>query len=391
MRNAFIRAGVQRMIGHRLWALLLLSTTVTLSTAAPPSAGSASTLPRMSDPALSPDGRYVAFFAQQGGRRVLELLDLERDDDVSPVLDHGKDEGYSVDWCGWVNSERLLCGYHASARKDGAIQDLTRLVAVNPDGSDSKVVLQGARAGGDERTRPRVLDWMPRDLKAVKLLLVEDGEEYPSVFKFDLYSGKLEREVKAQAPIRHFATEIADYDLRFGWGIVDGELQGFVLEGRRQKKRWRRLQRLRPASGPEALAPLPNRLLGNHLHAIGKYEGSDAMWLVDLDDAEDPRVIAAREHADGASPLLTADGTLLGITYRSDPSAAIYIDASAQHVAERVVEQLAAREARVVDCVLNPHRFIVFARGKDADTGRYYLYDVRADDTELRELGIASP
>jgi len=380
------------MIGYRPWAFLLLSTILTLSTAAPPPSGdSASALPRMSAPALSPDGRYVSFFAQEGGRRVLALLDLERDDDVSPVLDHGKDEGYSVDWCGWVNSERLLCGYHATGRDGSVTRDLTRLVAMNPDGSDPKIVMQGARLGGDKRTRPRVLDWMSRDLKAVKLQWVEEGEEYPSVFKLDVYSGKLEREMKPQAPIRQFATEVADYELRFGWGTVEGELQCFVIEGRRKKREWRRLQRVRPASGPEALVPLPNRLLGNHLHAIGKYEGRDAMWLVDLDDAEDPRVIAARDHADGASPLLTAGGTLLGITYRTDPSAAIYIDASAQSVAERVAGQLAAHEARVVDFVLNPHRFVVFVRRKDADPGRYYLYDVRADDTELRELGNASP
>ncbi|MGH8518806.1 MAG: hypothetical protein ACREUE_15250, partial [Panacagrimonas sp.] len=70
----------------------------------------AAELPRMRDPALSPDARYLAFGSPDeaaGGGMALDVLELDRDDRRRRLLESA-DAG-TVDWCMWGNSERLVC------------------------------------------------------------------------------------------------------------------------------------------------------------------------------------------------------------------------------------------------------------------------------------------
>ena len=117
------------------------------------------------DIALSPSGGRVAFVSPGPGRSPL-LYTVPVGSDSEPRLAlsaDGKPERLSR--CGWVSEQRLICTVYLVSDKVVAGQPLgaTRLVAVNADGSNVKLLSRRSRAydlyvsfGGGE-----VIDWQP--------------------------------------------------------------------------------------------------------------------------------------------------------------------------------------------------------------------------------------
>lgn len=370
------------MIGHRLraspWILFLAMTSGSLAAAAD--------LPHMEAPSLSPDGRYLAYLSRDdSGRAALDVLDLDRDDHRSRALEADAVEGQVLDWCGWGNGERLLCGIHGPAG-DG----VSGLVAVNVDGSDRRVLLRQVNPGGDARTRPRAIDFLGGDPKSILVCLHAPGEAYPSVQRLHLYTGALKLEVAAQAPIRHFLLDEQD-EVRFGWGEQgDGTIAAFARLGKPRSWRslqWKRLSRFRLATGPGVLRPLgAERLHGSAVRALGPYEEGESLYTVDLTDQRDPVRLSGHSGPGAGRPLVSAKGRLLGLAFPAGDAPALIYDGRLQNVTERVGQQRPGTAVTVLDHVDNPARFVVQSQ-RAREPARVHLYGIAGSAFELRELG----
>jgi hypothetical protein len=369
----------------RILLFLVMTLMSTMAGAAP----AKKEVPPMENPALSPDGRYLAYLLRDiAGNAAVELLDLDRDDAHRRVLDAGAIEaGVVIDRCGWGNSERLLCGFRG--RTNAAVSGL---FAVNADGSGPRMLVRQVRAGGDERTRPEVIGWERDDLRSVLIALHASGEDYPSVQRLDLYTGALELLLPAQAPIQNFILD-GYGEVRFGWGQApDGTSAAFSRLGKARLWRglkWQRLTRFAPASGPNVLRPLKGDVyLGDSVSAVGRDAGGDAIWHIDVNDRTDPQRMRAGNGE--CRPIVSPRGRLLGLEFPQDAERRWWwMDGRSDNVIGCVAAQLPDAEITMLDYVDNPSRFILQAspRGKTKASPRVYLYRIAGGPFELRELG----
>src|SRR5262245_17357463 len=161
-------------------ALMILASGPALSDPLPISAFSRE--PAVSSVFISPDAKQIAWIGSVKGE--LHLLVMERGS-ASPVkvlLGPAKQEAFRLRWCNWGNNTRLVCGYLAMNQTAGVIFPITRLVSINADGTDSKVLVQNGRAGISQY-QDNIIDWTPDDPETVLIELDDDGNTFPSVFK----------------------------------------------------------------------------------------------------------------------------------------------------------------------------------------------------------------
>jgi hypothetical protein len=298
------------------------------------------------------------------------------------VIDASGFDGQSLDWWGWGNSERLLCGLHLGKH--------STVLAVNVDGSDRRVLLRHEQRGDDADLRPHVIDWLPREPGFVLLRLQAAGDAWPSAQQLDVLDGTLKTRVAAQPPIRHFITDPFG-EVRFGWGTEpDGTMAGFSRLGEPKLWRplkWKRLTRFRPPPGVPALQPMPVHVdVADQLRAVGRRGAHDAMWSLDLTDQEDPQLDVFADGTHAMQPIVSPRGALIGLELPGGERPVVWYDGRSENVVERVGKELGGAQVRVIDSVDNPSRYLIRAR-RGSEPSRLYLYGMAGGPFELRQIG----
>ena len=175
----------------------VLGCVVTLSCAADESALKTSPLaqafgsqPRMWALKLSPDGNKIVFLqALPAGVNIARMVDFTKPAAPTVVLS-GRPNEFDVTWCDWANDTRLLCGIGGTGKGQnvGVPVQFTRLVGVNADGSDMRVLLERSRDGFTQY-QDRVVDWLPDDADHVLVQMPSQGGSGVGIL--DIKSGQM--------------------------------------------------------------------------------------------------------------------------------------------------------------------------------------------------------
>jgi len=128
-----IERGRRSVVGIRAATLLTLAFGTAVADQIPMSAFAR--LPATDAVSISPDGRYLAIIKFQNDKMGVFTLDLQQPGAMRPVLGEDKDGKFRMTWCHWANDSRLVCGYRAMNKEMAVIYPVTRMVAVNADGS----------------------------------------------------------------------------------------------------------------------------------------------------------------------------------------------------------------------------------------------------------------
>jgi hypothetical protein len=99
------------------------------------------TMPALWNVQISPDGSKIVFLQMHAEDLPIAVVFDFASGTAKMVLASEKDR-FDLSWCSWANDERILCGYSAVHRKAHLLFPVTRLVAVNADGSDLRVLMQ---------------------------------------------------------------------------------------------------------------------------------------------------------------------------------------------------------------------------------------------------------
>ena len=345
---------------------------------------------------ISPDGHYLSMLALRGDRRAVLVADLTGHDSAHMVLSSDLNQATDISWCHWANETRLVCGIREMTNApNGIVYIATRLMAVDPDGKNSLVLMQdlGPNPGVSQgQLQDNVVDWAPGkpntilvaspeiqvDAKMRALMRSGGGSlgaqysEFPAVYEVDIVTGTMTLRLHAQQPIRHILTD-AHGEARFGWGYQDQSTQIEYYVRPIANQGWRLLQK-----GDFSEARLePGAICSDNpdcAYAFGQLEGRNALWRMDLTGGTPPKVEFSHPAVDVQSAVLDNNRRLIGVIYETDHPFFYATEPKIKAILDAVKPVLPDAFISVVSRTRDDRLYVLLTTG-DIDPGSYYLYD----------------
>jgi dipeptidyl aminopeptidase/acylaminoacyl peptidase len=354
---------------------------------APPTIDAFARLPQVRDVTVSPDGSQIAYISALGDNSIAVTVDLRHPDEPLHPLMRSEPGKYEIKWCNWANDTRLLCGLMAMAREPGGlVYPITRLVAVNADGSKLKVLLQNSSARGAQ-LQDRILDWTPNDPDTVLIQLDDDMNGFPSVFKMDVNNGSRKPATREHWPIRNFITDAAG-NVRLGTGYGNNGTTEQYFARLEESDDWQRLAKVKAFEATDVLEPVAMAPGTNMAYATGNFEGRSALWKMDLTDQKEPELVFSHPLVDASRPQFTSDGRLLGIWYELDRPFIFYTDELSRSVVAAMNKAQPSTFNFIADRSRDEKTFVIHSYS-DVDDGTYFVLDTV--QKKLRRIGTAYP
>ena len=135
----------------------------------------------------------------------------------------------------------------------------------------------------------------------------------PAVFELNVVTGQMTIRQHARDPIRHWVTDTHG-QVRLGWGFSGTAISYWAhLDG---ESSWHRLSKFEVFSRENHFAPIAISAEDpNVAYAIGPSDGRNAIWLIDLTDKEEPKLVFSHPLVDVDEPVIGRDGRLIGVQY----------------------------------------------------------------------------
>ncbi len=354
---------------------------------------------------LSPDGSKLAYLTPRGGLgTTVYTVDLATG--KSQVATSADGKPLRLARCNWVSNERLLCVVHALQSGAGELVGSTRLIGVDADGSDLKLVTQmaGVNAVWTHQHGGSVIDFLPGEDGAVLRSryfvpegkvgsLIEKRDQGFGVERVDTRTGATR---KVEAPKKEAAEFITD-----GRGNVRimgmNPLVGDGYSSRTIKyfyralgeERWRDLSTYdvltQDGFNPFAVDPVKNIAYG-----LKKKDGRLAAYSMALDGTLATNLLHAHPEVDVDNFVRVGrDRRVVGVSFATDKRQVVYFDKDVDQMAGALSRALPSAPAtHIVDSSLDGNKLLLWA-GSDVDPGGYYLFDRQAK--RLNKLMLARP
>ncbi len=305
-------------------------------------------------------------------------------------------DGFSLLWCRWSGDTRMMCGLHAPSESHGVVVSKTRLVGVDADGKNVKVLREVEDAPGPSLLE-QILTWDVPGRPNTVLMLARSGtagkdfsfrigadasQPLPSIFALDTVTGDFKMEMRPHEPLTSYLLD-AKGEAALGWGAAPGGVTEFDVRDA-QTHNWRKLATL-----PGTLQPVALCAEGlNCAYALGDSDGRTALWRIDLAGKEQPIVDFAQPAADLVTPLLARDGHLLGVRYDTSEPMVYYTDSTAAGITDNLKRLLPGQFLELESETRDGHQHVVKA-SSETDLGTYYVYDTERN--VLARLGTGYP
>jgi dipeptidyl aminopeptidase/acylaminoacyl peptidase len=266
------------------------------------------------------------------------------------------------------------------------IYGVSRLVAVNSDGSEQKVLIQNSEAGRTQ-FQDQILDWTPDEPDTVLMELDIERRGFPAIYAININTGRRQLRSREHYPIRSYATDGAG-NVRFGYGYTETSTVMQYFARLDNEKKWLPLAKVDMFGGEDALVPLAIIPGTNRAFATRDHEGRDALWEMDLTDQVEPKLVFSHPQVDAASPIVTPDGKLIGIRYETDRPSVHYTDEATRALVGTIDRLLPSTFNYISDYSLDRQVYIVRA-SSDVVAGTYYL--LRAGSKKIYRIDTAYP
>jgi dipeptidyl aminopeptidase/acylaminoacyl peptidase len=351
---------------------------------------------------LSPDGHTIAYvtpLAGQGTAVETQVLSKDAKPKVALYSD-GKEE--HISHCDWVANDRLVCAIRG-VFKDVVPQPFQRLVAVNADGSNLKLLNKpqthfqhSFETGGTE-----VIDWLPDENGLVlisRLYVAQDSIEnrYGSV-RNGLGVDRLDTRTLATNSVvppgqsasgyvsdQHGTVRIMEQsDIVGATGTNSGTARFFYRVKGNDK--WQPLSTYNYFSR-EGFEPVAVDRDKDVAYGFKKKDGRLAVYTFSLDSGSNETLLFARDDVDVTDIIdIGRQHRVVGVAYVTDRRHAMYTDPTIAALEKALSGALHSESVGIVDESLDETKLLILA-SSDVDPGTYYLFDRNS-----RQLGTLLP
>jgi dipeptidyl aminopeptidase/acylaminoacyl peptidase len=341
---------------------------------------------------LSPDGTHVAMIEPLSGRGAMLVVANLATGDSKTVLQASGDPDQLTD-CHWASPTRIICNVYIIQQLDQKLS-FTRMVSVNSDGSDMKVLSTPERSGalGIMQSGGEVIDWGPDGSSGSVLMTRTYVPEYSTGthtastkegMGVELVDATTLKRKQVESARRNAAEYISD-----GHGTVrvmgiastdtDGHLSGRIsysyrLPGSRD---WKALGDLvQGASGTTGFNPYAVDRDANVVYGFDDQDGRTALYSISLDGNLTRKLVSANAKVDAGGLIrIGRQRRVVGVSYVTDKRTTEFFDPELQKLRTALGKALPGKLISFVDASADESKLLMFA-GSDKDPGTYYLYD----------------
>jgi dipeptidyl aminopeptidase/acylaminoacyl peptidase len=352
--------------------------------------------PAISDVHVSSDGRYILYTAAEKGKSLLNTVD--RQTGRTAIISLGNDQDIQIVWCRWAGSRRIVCGLRKAAALNAPDhpRDLTRLIAIDADGSRSKLLVDNSfgpvrienqivspGTNSDGSILAQVFRYPPRAKHT-------EYSPRPEVVRINVNTGTMTSLASVAQTMPDLMSFISDMS---GDVIVGGGFQGdsvIFWVRRPSDPRWHELFRYRPLTNPPR--PIPFAVIPGTQRAYAFAHGAHhrALFQIDLNDEHDDWLEYESDDADVLRPIFSGSGQLLGVTIDTDQPSTHYFDTQDAAVVANANKLLPDRMNEIVDTTPDKRVYVVRSYS-DADPNAFYLLDLAGKVREFELVGSAYP
>jgi acetyl esterase/lipase len=356
---------------------------------------------------LSPNGTRLAFIAPGPGQStVLFTADTAGGSVPKRALTaDGNPERLTS--CSWVSEERLTCEVFMMVESGGEIYPFSRVLAVDADGKNMRVLSRAARAddaylalGGGE-----IIDSLPGENGSVLMGRIFVPEERQGTNLVDTRQGygvdRIDTKSGAAHAVEQPKKDASDYisdgrgnirimavrDIAGATGYDSGTVNYYYrAKGSRD---WKSLSAYRHQTD-DGFIPVAVDSDLDVAYGFKKADGRQALYSIALDGSKRETVVYAHPEVDVDGLVrIGRSRRVVGATYATDKRQAVYFDPALKALGAALSKALPGLPLiRFMDSNLDESRLLIWA-GSDTDPGRYYLYDKAAK--QLNEIMLARP
>ena len=363
--------------------------------------------PAVGAPRLSPDGSSVMYITPGPGPRgyaVISNLETGKTNVMTSV--DGNPE--ILNWCNYSSSDRAVCRISALTHQLAQILGFQRLVSMNIDGTDGKLL--GQRSSFyDTYLRQSdgvILDWNgARDGKVLmeRSYIPEGGqaavESRLARSKSGLGVDVVDTRTLQASSVETPREEASDYmtDGRGNVRImrVDEVRQFNALTGQIKyfyrtagSHDWKTL--VDYGEYDEQIEPLAIDADINAVYVLKKKDGRQALYTIKLDGTRAEKLIAENPRVDIDGVVRVGEGLrVIGYTFADESRHATYFDPEFKALADSLSKALPHLPlVDFVDASSDGRKLLIYAES-DNDPGRFYLFD--RDKKTLNEAMVERP
>jgi len=375
--------------------VLLLSASAALAAEAPRNFDPAAAFgarPSVTGLSLSPDGKSVAYVAPMDGQGA-QLLTLKLDGPMTPqraLVANGKP--IRLDSCGWVASDRLVCTLYAMLKAPiGELMPVTRLVAVNADGSNQREISNRTNeySRGFNLRGGEVIDWLPDEDGTVLVTRTYLPDDHLGTHLGSTAQGLgVDRVDTRTLEVKHVESPTPDALEYFsdGHGTVrvkgsrikhsGNQETGVILYSYRLpgSRDWDSLGRYDTVDGSGMEIYAVDRDL-NVAYGFKKKDGRRALYSITLDRSLHEELVYARPDVDVDSVVhIGRRHHIVGASYELDSPQASYFEPTVKSLIGSLSKAVPGASLSVTEASADEQKMLVFS-GSDRDPGVYYIFD----------------
>ncbi|WP_326525820.1 alpha/beta hydrolase family protein [Sphingomonas sp.] len=356
---------------------------------------------------LSPDGSKVAMIVAGQGRSAMLMIGDLVAGGAPKTLTRTSGDPDQLNGCDWASTTRLICSVTIRQNVNGQHLSFGRLIAINADGTDMKVVSarDSSRAMGLMQHGGRLIDWGGGDSGGATALVTRQfvPEDSLGTRMAETRQGLGVEMVDTKSLSRRVVEpprdDAVDY-ISDGHGTVrvmgmrPPNAQGYdgsriiYLYRKPGNRGWDRLSEYEVATRNGFNPYAVDRDL-NVVYGFDKLNGRLALFKVALDGSLKKELVHAH-------PQVDVDGLVrvgrhqrvVGVSYATDHRVAEFFDPATKALRDSLSRALTGKSLSVIDASTDESKLLVFA-GSDVDPGRYYLFDKAAK--RLEEVAAVRP
>jgi dipeptidyl aminopeptidase/acylaminoacyl peptidase len=392
---------------NRLWGLCAVLVTTPVFAQTDP-AVAFGTRESVRSIALSPDGTRLAFVSPDGAKgTALYFVDVAgTQKPLRTLIATGEPE--HITRCDWASASRVVCDVRSLQNRGGQIYATSRIVAVNTDGSDVKLVTkrESLRQLFSMNYGGGVIDYFPgKDGSVMTTAMVAAKVSAQA----DVYGGsidglaveRVDTSTLKREPVLRAVKSAQDF-ITDGRGVL--RLMGVVPSGggygydfrysdykfrRKGATEWEPFGRVEWLTD-KGLIPVAVDPVEDVAYGFMRKDGRQALFKRALDGSGREELVFARPDVDVDELVrLGRAQRVVGVTFATDRRQASYFDPALAKLATGLGRALPKTPLiNFMGASDDEQKLLVWA-GADTDPGRYYLFD--KGTKQLKQLLLARP